>query len=114
MIKITEELKNGIVIVKIQGEIEKEDEQEIVSFFDKKTNDGNRKFIIDASKIEYLGSSTLGVFSKIYQKTCNSGGKIIFADLSMFVKKIFKITTFDKFFNIKYSVEDAIAELKNF
>lgn len=114
MIKITNEIQNDVVIVKIHGEIEKEDEQEIVSFFDKKSEEGYRKFVVDASKIEYLGSSTLGVFSKIYQKICNGGGKIIFADLSMFVKKTFKITTFDKFFNIKYSVDDAVSEIKNF
>lgn len=111
--KITQETIDDIIIIRIEGEIEKEDEIEIRDFFDDLIeNKRARKIIIDASKIQYLGSSTLGVFSKLYQKVTKNGGNLIFAALSHFVKKIFKITTFDNYFNIKYNVKDAVDELK--
>ncbi|MCK9225696.1 MAG: STAS domain-containing protein [Candidatus Muirbacterium halophilum] len=111
--KINTEKIDDIIIIKIEGEIEKEDEIEIRDFFDDLIEIKRaKKIIIDASKIQYLGSSTLGVFSKLYQKVTKNGGRLTFASLSHFVKKIFKITTFDNYFSIKYNVKDAIDDMK--
>ncbi|MFW5782188.1 MAG: STAS domain-containing protein [Candidatus Muiribacteriaceae bacterium] len=111
---ISKELIDDVVVVKIDGEVEKEDELEIRTFFDELlTEPATAKIVIDASAIQYMGSSTLGIFSKIYQEAGKNGGRVIFASLSNFVKKIFKITTFDKYLDVKYSVKDAVDELRN-
>jgi anti-anti-sigma factor len=108
---ISNETENDILIVKIDGEIGKEEEQSIRDHFEDIFKRNIKKVIIDASNIQYLGSSTLGLFSKIHQQAATNGARMIFADLSPFVKKIFKITTFDKYFIIKYSIKDAADDL---
>ncbi|MGM0609415.1 MAG: STAS domain-containing protein [Candidatus Muiribacteriota bacterium] len=112
MEKITHEKQFDIIIVFISGEIDKTDEQDIKDYFENLLNKNVKKIIINAGKITYLGSSTLGIFSRLHQKASTKGAKMVFAELSPFTKKIFKITTFDKYFNIKYSVKDAVEYFK--
>ena len=69
---------------------------------------GDKNFIIDFSKCEFIDSAGLGVLVSVYKKAMEQGGSVKLANLnSIKVLKIFQLTRLEKVFEIYPSVEEA-------
>jgi len=62
--------------------------------------EGNKKFVIDFSKCEFLDSTGLGVLIGVYKKCMEINGSISLCRLNDDVLKVFKLTRLDRVFDI--------------
>ena len=69
---------------------------------------GNRKLIMDMSKVEYIDSSGLGVLVSVLKKVKASEGKLVLISPKSSVKQILSLTNLDKVFNIQDTLENAV------
>ena len=69
---------------------------------------GNRKLIMDMSKVEYIDSSGLGVLVSVLKKVKVSEGKLVLISPKSSVKQILSLTNLDKVFNIQDTLENAV------
>ena len=59
---------------------------------------GDRKFIVDFSKTDYIDSSGLGVLVTLSKKIREQGGQLSLASLSDDLRTLFKLTKLDTLF----------------
>ena len=59
---------------------------------------GDRKFILDFSKTDYIDSSGLGVLVTLSKKIREQGGQLSLASLSDDLRTLFKLTKLDTLF----------------
>lgn len=61
---------------------------------------GEKNFIFDFSKCDFIDSTGLGALVSIYKKCVEKGGNIKLKSLKPEVEKLFKLTRLDKVFEI--------------
>ena len=62
--------------------------------------EGNKNFIFNFSKCDFIDSTGLGAIVSIYKKCVEKGGSIKLKSLKPEVEKLFKLTRLDKVFEI--------------
>ena len=70
---------------------------------------GNRRWIVDLSQTEYLGSSMLGLFVNMREKIRLAGGILVLCNMSPPLTRIFKTCCLERLFTIAKSRADAMA-----
>jgi anti-sigma B factor antagonist len=68
---------------------------------------GNRRFVIDCSKLEYISSAGLGVFLSFTEELEKEAGKFIFCSLNPKVLDVFQLLGLDHVFTIVNSNQEA-------
>ncbi|MGB0934323.1 MAG: STAS domain-containing protein [Lishizhenia sp.] len=69
---------------------------------------GERMFIFNLNKLEYINSSGLNLFLKLYTKIRANGGELVLCEISKGVEKLFHISKLDSIFNICASNDEAL------
>lgn len=105
------ESKNGLMICRVDGEIDIASAPELKKIFDKLISQKTPKILIELSKVTYVDSSGLATLVGILKNMRSYGGKMRLAGLSPKIKSLFEITKLDKLFEIMASEEEAIAGL---
>ena len=108
---IKTELKNGLMVCRIEGDIDINCSPDLKKAFDKLTSQKTPKMVIELSKVAYVDSSGLATLVGILKVARSYGGKIRLAGMSPKVKSLFEITKLDKLFEIMATEEEAIAGL---
>ena len=105
------ESKNGLMICRVDGDIDINCSPELKKVFDKLISQKTPKIIIEMTKVVYVDSSGLATLVGILKNMRSYGGKMRIAGMSPKVKSLFEITKLDKLFEIMASEEEAMAGL---
>jgi len=105
------ESKNGLMICRIEGDIDINCSPDLKKVFDKLTSQKTPKIVIELSKVAYVDSSGLATLVGILKNMRSYGGKMRLSGMSPKIKSLFEITKLDKLFEIMASEEEAIAGL---
>jgi anti-sigma B factor antagonist len=108
---IRTETKNGLMICRVEGDIDINCSPELKKAFDKLTSQKTPKIVIELSKVAYVDSSGLATLVGILKNMRSYGGKMRLAGMSPKIKSLFEITKLDKLFEIMASEEEAITGL---
>jgi len=72
---------------------------------------GSKKMLVDFSKTEYISSAGLRVMLVVAKRLQQGGGKMTLACMKPFVFDVFKMSGFDRIFDICDTKEKALANL---
>ena len=68
------------------------------------------QWVLDLSRLSYMGSAALGLMVNLRQQIKQSGGRLVLCGLSPQLMHIFKTCCMERLFRIAKTREDAIAE----
>lgn len=104
---ISNNLENGELLVKIEGEVDVYTSIDLKKEMTKLVESDQKRIIIDLENVNYMDSSGLGVLVALLKELKKVGGELKLICLPVSVKKIFDLTRLTKFFNIYNNLEDA-------
>ncbi|MDD5136258.1 MAG: STAS domain-containing protein [Candidatus Omnitrophica bacterium] len=102
------ESKDGLMICRMEGEIDISSSPDIKKVFDKLIAQKTPKIIVDLVSVSYVDSSGLATLVGILKNMRSYGGKMKLVGMSSKIKSLFEITKLDKLFDIAASEEEAI------
>lgn len=105
MAEYTIQQTDGIMTLKISGELVLTNAQlkdEI-----KEHLRGQKKVIVDLSGVDFVDSSGLGMLISWFKNVNEAHGKIVFALITPYVRKIIKISKLDKILLLADTLEEA-------
>lgn len=105
---ISNNLENGELLVKIEGEVDVYTSIDLKKEMTKLVESDQKRIIIDLESVNYMDSSGLGVLVALLKELKKVGGELKLISLPVSVKKIFDLTRLTKFFNIYNNLEDAM------
>ena len=87
------------------------------NFFQKKiqkiVDSGYINLIFNCSSLNYVSSTGIGSFTAFLKMVKPKGGDIVLLDIQPKVSEVFQLLGFSQFFNIKDTIENAVAFFKN-
>ena len=87
------------------------------NFFQKKiqkvVDSGYLNLIFNCSSLNYVSSTGIGSFTAFLKMVKPKGGDIVLLDIQPKVSEVFQLLGFSQFFNIKDTIENAVAFFKN-
>jgi len=109
---ITLEKKNGIQIVCLEGNMDSEEINKFRIQFEKQMKELETDFILDLALVNYMSSMALGSIVEIYQEIQSRGLRMIVCGANDEINRLFDLTNMNQIINMKETVDDAIAALK--
>ncbi len=110
--KISTEVKSGVVLVSPKGNLmgapETEDFRQVIK---EHLDAGATKYVIDLSNVKWMNSLGLGALISAYTSVKNKEGVMVITNVSDKVKSVFMITQLIKVFQNYDTVDDAIAAI---
>jgi len=110
--EISQEEKESIIILKIQGEIDLYNAPEIKDTIQKAIEEEKYNIIIDLEKVSYIDSSGIGALISSLSNLKKYQGSLKIIHVFASVKKVFELTKLTSFFEIYDSEEEALAKFK--
>ena len=104
---ISNNLENGKLLVKIEGEVDVYTSIHLKKELTKLVESDQKNIIIDLENVNYMDSSGLGVLVALLKELKKIGGELKLISLPVSVKKIFDLTRLTKFFNIYNNLDEA-------
>ncbi len=106
----TRTIKDGTIgIIEIKssliGEEEIDELREAVTDF---IEQGNKKLILDLSRVGIINSAGIGALISAYTNFSKNGGDVVLIGVNKSVKNVFIITKLSEVFEIQDKIEDAI------
>ena len=102
----------GVTLLKCSGSLDADN----IAAFKKTTYDlldqDVKKFVLDASKIDFVDSMGLGVLIALLRRVKQNDGDIKIASLTPDVKTIFEITKLYRLFDVADTVKEAVERFK--
>lgn len=71
----------------------------------------NSDLILNLESLNYLNSTGINFFVRLFTKTRNNGREMIVANVKGTVQNLFEITKLDKVFTLSSSMEEAVNQL---
>lgn len=105
---ITNNLKNDILKVSIEGEVDVYTSINLKKELNDLVKAGRKDLIIDLSNVKYMDSSGLGVLVALLKLLKSEQGSLKLVALPLKVRKIFDLTRLTKFFDIYETAEEAL------
>lgn len=103
----------GYSLIKIGGKLISQESCNLLKqAADKELGDGVVNLIVDMKQLEFLNSSGLNGLIGMLTRTRNAGGDLYLTHVSDKVNQLFIMTKLVNVFNIKSSVNEALAALK--
>ena len=103
------ELKNGLMVCHVDGEIDINSSPDIKKIFDKLISQKTPKIVVNLSRVTYVDSSGLATLVEVLKNMRSYGGRLRLVNLSSKIKSLFEITKLEKLFEIMADEEEAIS-----
>lgn len=71
-----------------------------------------RKWVLDLSRVEYMGSAMLGVLVNLRQRVNESHGRLVLCGMSAELTEIFRTCCLDRLFTVARHLDQARLQLK--
>lgn len=107
--EITEERRNGLVILSVQGRLDASNAGVLESKFLTLIAGGDRRFVLDGARLDYISSAGLRVLLVARKRLGPSDGVIVLCALKEQIKEIFDIAGFSSIFSIYGTQDEALA-----
>lgn len=107
--KVTKEEKNGVMVFKIEGEVNSANSTQLREIFASAIQEGKKKIVIDSSRMDYTDSSGLAAFIDLHVKMKRAGGVVGICSLNQKVKGVFEIAKLNVLFKIYNNLNEAIS-----
>ncbi|MDH4129255.1 MAG: STAS domain-containing protein [Spirochaetota bacterium] len=104
----TRDLKNNIIVLDINGEIDLYNAPEIKKKIKEQMDEGKNNVIVNLDKVSYVDSSGIGVLISSLSQLKKVGGGLKIINVYASVKKVFELTKLTSFFEIFESEEEAV------
>lgn len=108
---ITEEKKDGIAILKLEGRLDAASAKEIKSKINELVKYDRIKIVMDLSEINFIDSTGLGCMVSCLRTVSQKGGDIKITGLQTQVRAVFELTRLHRIFQI---FDDTDTAIKNF
>lgn len=106
---VKSELKNGLTVCYIDGEIDINTAPDIKKSFQGLLAKKTPKLVINLARVSYVDSSGLATLVEILKNMRSYGGKMRLTNMSPKVKSLFEITKLEKLFEIIAEEAEAIS-----
>ena len=100
MFKANIEKKDDYLILNLAGDLDVYSEEEFRDFIEDELKDKNLDLVIDIKDLDYLDSTGLGMFMKIYKMYEENGQKVKIINPKENILKLFKITDLTDIFEM--------------
>jgi len=94
-------------IISIIGRLDTSNYEEASTKINKQIQNGERNFIANLEKMDYISSSGLRVFLSVLKELKAVGGNIIICCIQPKIKEVFEISGFNTLFTITQNLEEA-------
>lgn len=101
MFKSTIYDKEDYKLVEIKGDLDIYAEDEFRDFIELELENIDKNLVIDIKDLDYLDSTGLGLFMKIYKKVNEKGKSVKIINPKENILKLFKITDLTEVFNME-------------
>ena len=91
-------VKDDVTLIEVRGQLIVGNRQLLKEQVLDQLERGDRKFIVDFSKTDYIDSSGLGVLVTLSKKIREQGGQLSLASLSEDLRTLFELTKLDTLF----------------
>jgi anti-sigma B factor antagonist len=105
--KITNEKENDFYVIGIDGDLDASSCINLDKSISEAVSNGEKKIIIDCSRLNYISSAGLGVFMSYLQDFENNNISLVLFSLSDKVKNVFQILGLDQLIKIVNTKEEA-------
>ena len=99
----------SIRIVEVQGNLDTDAANYFFTCVEQLIEEGQKKIVIDCSKLEYISSLGLGMLMRVHSRMKKIGGNVKIARLEGGVADVFATVGFDKILQLYASTADAVA-----
>lgn len=103
--------RNGTKVVRLRGEFGSERPGRFVRTVTELLRGPETRIIIDLSGVSYMSSTGLGELVQVTAQANTQEGRVVLAAPSAFVKGVLETTQLHRFFEIRPTVEEALAAL---
>jgi len=104
--------KDDFSVLTMSGKlVDKVEAIEISVEIDEELEEGNNRFIIDLSELEYMNSTGLNIIINLMNKARNEGGEAVVVGAQPRIKSLFVVTKLDSVFTMKSTMEEATSHL---
>ena len=93
--------KDDHLLLKVEGDLDVYSEEKFRDFIEENLRDIDKDLTIDLEKLDYLDSTGLGQFMKIYRLVNEKGHKTTITNPKENIYKLFKITDLTEVFNME-------------
>lgn len=93
--------KKKYLLVEVKGDLDIYSEDEFKSFIEKEIQEADKDIVIDIKDLDYLDSTGLGLFMKIYKILNEKGKSVSIINPKENILKLFKITDLTDVFNME-------------
>lgn len=100
MFKANIDKKDDYLILNLAGDLDVYSEEEFRDFIEDELKDNNLDLVIDIKDLDYLDSTGLGMFMKIYKMYEENGQKVKIINPKENILKLFKITDLTDIFEM--------------
>lgn len=101
MFKSTIYDKEDYKLVELKGDLDIYAEDEFRDFIELELENSDKNLVIDIKDLDYLDSTGLGLFMKIYKKVNEKGNSVKIINPKENILKLFKITDLTEVFNME-------------
>ncbi len=106
---INTEKVNDVVVIRLEGKLViGEPVEKFRNALDSLIKEGNKKFVIDLSKVDYMDSTGLGELVRAYTTAKKHDGELKLASMTAKIKDLMTMTKLLTVFENYESVEEAI------
>jgi anti-sigma B factor antagonist len=111
-LKFTSASNGEIVILEPKGSlVGGEETDELRSEVNKLIEKGNKKLIIDLSKVTYMNSTAIGALVAAHTSYANRHGKLILCDVGKNISNVFVVTKLSMIFQVEKDQSEAVLAL---
>lgn len=111
-LKSTSASNGEIVILEPKGSlVGGEETDELRSEVNKLIEKGNKKLVIDLSKVTYMNSTAIGTLVAAHTSYANRQGKLILCDVGKNISNVFVVTKLSMIFQVEKDQSEAVLAL---
>lgn len=88
------------ILIRLKGDLDVYSEEDFRDFIENNISPENKDIIIDIEELDYLDSTGLGMFMKIYNDNKEKGKKVKIINPKDNIKKLFEITDLTEIFEM--------------
>ncbi len=92
--------EGDVTVIEVEGQLIVGNRQELKQMVLEELERGERTFVVDFDRTEYIDSSGLGVLVSLSKKIREQGGELVLAGLNEDLRTLFELTKLDTLFTI--------------
>lgn len=110
--EIKKELKNGVAVIYLSGNLLGENANgPVLEYLKEQLEAGNKKVLFNLAELKFINSTGLGMLMTAIARVRNAGGEMYLCNVPDMMTKILKMMKLDNTFPIALSEQDAVAQL---